>query len=289
VRPAAEALAPARVEPITLAARDVTVRFGGLVAVDKASIDVPSGRITGLIGPNGAGKTTLLNVCTGQIKPTSGKILLDDRDISRFTPAARARSGVSRTFQQMELFENLSVRDNVVLGREGCLAGANVLTQIIPKPGDRHIVDVSVADAIDRCGLNELVDLQVASLSTGQRRLVELARCLASPAQILLLDEPSAGLDARETEHVAEIMRSFVAEKGVGVLLVEHDMSLVMSVCDEIYVLDYGEPIFRGTPEETRSSEKVKAAYLGSDTGEDEGAQPQEVGALGEERSGTLR
>jgi ABC-type branched-subunit amino acid transport system ATPase component len=158
---------------------------------------------------------------------------------------------------------SLTVAENVALGREASLAGAGVVSQLVRRRGQRLLVDESTARALEICQIHELARSQVNSLSTGQRRLVELARCLAGPFSILLLDEPSAGLDRSETSRFGEILRSVVDARGVGVLLVEHDMSLVMDVCDDITVLDFGTVIFRGTPIEVRASETVRTAYLG--------------------------
>jgi len=260
---------PAAIAPQTtggsLRARDIRVRFGGLVAVDGASVEAPPGRITGLIGPNGAGKTTMFNACSGLITPSRGLITINDHSMSRLGPAARARRGLGRTFQQMELFDSLSVRENVELGAEGGNAGLNPVRHLTSTRRTRHLVQNRASDAIARCDLTELADRTVGSLSTGQRRLVELARCLAGPFRILLLDEPSSGLDRAETVRFGEILEEAVAERGIGILLVEHDMALVTDVCDYVYVLDFGKPIFQGSPAEVMSSPVVKAAYLGDD------------------------
>jgi ABC-type branched-subunit amino acid transport system ATPase component len=239
------------------------VRFGGLVAVDGVSIKARGGKITGLIGPNGAGKTTTFNACSGLLRPSSGRILLDEVDVTRRGPAARARLGLGRTFQRMELFDSLTVRENVEAGAEATLAGANPLTQVAGRPGDRATVRVAAESALRLCELRELSEVPAASLSTGQRRLVELARCLAGPFGLLLLDEPSSGLDRAETEHFGQILKRVVADRGIGVLIVEHDMALVLDVCEHVYVLDFGELIFEGTPAEVISSPIVRAAYLG--------------------------
>jgi ABC-type branched-subunit amino acid transport system ATPase component/branched-subunit amino acid ABC-type transport system permease component len=249
----------------SLRARDIRVRFGGLVAVDGASVEAPPGRITGLIGPNGAGKTTMFNACSGLITPSRGLITINDNSVSRLGPAARARRGLGRTFQQMELFDSLSVRENVELGAEGGNAGLNPVRHLTSTRRTRRLVQNRASAAIARCDLTELADRTAGSLSTGQRRLVELARCLAGPFRILLLDEPSSGLDRAETVRFGEILEEAVAERGIGILLVEHDMALVTDICDYIYVLDFGKPVFQGSPAEVMSSPVVKAAYLGDD------------------------
>ena len=226
----------------------LTVRFGGLVAVDGLALSAPTGRITGLIGPNGAGKTTTFNVCCGMNRPSAGRVLLHGKDVSRRTPAARARAGLGRTFQRMELFDTLTVRDNVAMGREAGLAGARPLAQIMARPGQPAAVQEATDAALALCGIESLANVQVGNLSTGQRRLIELARCLAGPFDVLLLDEPSSGLDHSESERFGEVLVRVARERGTGVLLVEHDMALVMEICDYIYVLDFGKPIFDGDP-----------------------------------------
>ncbi|HZO36941.1 MAG TPA: branched-chain amino acid ABC transporter permease/ATP-binding protein [Solirubrobacteraceae bacterium] len=248
-----------------LEVKELTVRFGGLVAVNDASLEAPTGRITGLIGPNGAGKTTTFNACSGIVRPSAGKVVLDGRDITSRTPASRARLGLARTFQQTQLFDSLTVWENVALGRESGMAGGNPARHIAATPAERRLIDSAAAEAIELCGLTSLAHVAATKLSTGQRRLVELARSLAGPSQILLLDEPSAGLDRAETAKFATILRRVVEERGVGILLVEHDMSLVMEVCDYIYVLDFGKMIFEGDAEQVRGSKIVQAAYLGGD------------------------
>jgi ABC-type branched-subunit amino acid transport system ATPase component/branched-subunit amino acid ABC-type transport system permease component len=252
--------------PGGLVVEGLEVRFGGLVAVDGVSLGAKAGQITGLIGPNGAGKTTIFNACSGLVRATRGRVLLGGRDVSRSGTSARARHGLGRTFQKIELFDSLTVRENVEAGAEAALAGANPLTHLADRPGDGPAIRAATDRAMELCGLSALSDLLAMSLSTGQRRLVELARCLAGPFQLLLLDEPSSGLDRAETQRFGEILRQVVAERGIGILLVEHDMSLVLDVCEHLYVLDFGELIFQGTPAEVTSSEIVKAAYLGDAT-----------------------
>jgi ABC-type branched-subunit amino acid transport system ATPase component len=235
------------------------------VAVDGASLRAPTGRITGLIGPNGAGKTTVFNACSGLNSPDRGRIFIDGVDVSRRGSSYRARSGLGRTFQQMELFDSLTVRENIALGLEATYAGPNVLKHLVGSRATANRVGAAAGDAIRQCGLENLSGRVAGSLSTGQRRLVELARCLAGPYRILLLDEPSSGLDRAETERFGEILREVVETRGLGILLVEHDMTLVSKVCDYLYVLDFGKPLFEGTVEEAVTSPVVQAAYLGGD------------------------
>jgi ABC-type branched-subunit amino acid transport system ATPase component/branched-subunit amino acid ABC-type transport system permease component len=248
-----------------LAIVDLTVRFGGLVAVDGLSLQAPLGRITGLIGPNGAGKTTTFNACSGLVRPTSGRILLHGHDVTRAGPASRARRGLGRTFQRSELWPSLTVEENVALGREAAMAGGNALHQITAGPGDGRVVHEAVERAIALTGIDRLRDRQAALLTSGERRLVELARSLAGDFDVILLDEPSSGLDPAETERFGAVLQLVVAERQSALLLVEHDMALVMDVCDHLYVLDFGRLLFDGTPEAVRASDLVQAAYLGSD------------------------
>ena len=256
-------IAPA--SPGGLRVQGVTVQFGGLVAARNVTLDVPTGRITALIGPNGAGKTTTFNVCSGLGSATSGRVFLDERDISRLGPAARSRLGLGRTFQQMELFDTMSVRDNIALGQEGQYAGTNPVGHVVSTPRQREVISRATDEALSLVGLLDVADVLAGNLSTGRRRLVELGRCLVGGHSILLLDEPSSGLDHVETERFGEILQSVVADRGVGILLVEHDMSLVTEICDHIYVLDFGEMVFEGTSREVVGSPVVRAAYLGEE------------------------
>ena len=244
---------------------DITVRFGGLTAIDDATIRAGSGTITGLIGPNGAGKTTMFNACTGVVPLVSGRVALGSQRIEDLPTAKRAALGLGRTFQRMELFDSMTVAENVALGPEAFYSARRPWSQIVaPRSSRRHTLDQAEM-AMEECGITHLSGRLVAYLSTGQRRLVELARAIATPFRFLLLDEPSSGLDVSETERFGEILTRYVAETGVGVLLVEHDMALVGKICSYIYVLDFGRLIFDGPTAETLESEVVRAAYLGSD------------------------
>ncbi len=243
----------------------VTVRYGGHVAVNDVSLTAPVGRITGLIGPNGAGKTTLFNVASGWVRPAGGQLRLHGADLAALDPAARARRGLGRTFQKMELFDSLTARANVSLGREAGQAGRRPWRHMAETSRDRNRRGAAAKQAMALAGIADLADRPVAALSTGQRRLVELARCLAGDFDVLLLDEPSSGLDRAETERFGEVLTRVVAERGVGVLLVEHDMALVMSVCDYVHVLDFGTKIFEGTTAEVSASDTVRTAYLGAE------------------------
>lgn len=244
---------------------NLVVKFGGLTAVNGQTLAAPRGRITGLIGPNGAGKTTTFNACSGVIKPTRGRVRLFGEDITQAPPQVRALKGLGRTFQRMELYDTLTVRENVSLGKEASMAGRKPWAHFsATRKQAAELRRVSI-EAMALCGIEGMADARPADLSTGQRRLVELARCIAGEYKIMLLDEPSSGLDGRETEAFGAILKTVVRERGAGILIVEHDMSLVMSTCDYIHVLDFGKPIFEGTPREVATSALVRAAYLGSE------------------------
>jgi ABC-type branched-subunit amino acid transport system ATPase component len=244
----------------------LTVRFGGLVAVDDVSLRARGGVITGLIGPNGAGKTTTFNSCTGLNTPSAGTVVLGERTLDGHSPAWRARLGLGRTFQRMELFDTMTVRENVEIGREALLAGKRRWTgRLFSTPAEAAVCSQEAEEAMEHCGILPLASRTVGDLSTGQRRLVELARALAGDYRFLLLDEPSSGLDVGETEQFAAILSGVVEREGIGILLVEHDMALVRAVCSYIYVLDFGKLIYEGTAADVLSAELVKAAYLGSE------------------------
>ncbi|HEY3723707.1 MAG TPA: ATP-binding cassette domain-containing protein [Acidimicrobiia bacterium] len=258
VAPIPVAAAAARVDgataPALLDISDVAVRFGGLQVLEGVSIDVRPGHVTGLIGPNGAGKTTLFNVITGLQAPTAGRVLIDGTDITQSKPHQRARLGIGRTFQRLETFDTLSARDNVLVAAEMRRAWSR------EKFDPAELADLLIA----RVGLQAVAGDRVDSLPTGTQRLVEVARALASKPRVLLLDEPSSGLDATETAALSDLLRELAAD-GLAILLVEHDMSFVMGACENIHVLDFGKIISRGTPTEVQASDAVRAAYLGDD------------------------
>jgi branched-chain amino acid transport system ATP-binding protein len=231
-----------------LEVNNVTVLFGGNRALDGVGLRAERGRVTGLIGPNGAGKSTLFDVVSGLRRPATGKVVLNGRDVTRFGPARRSRHGLARTFQRLELFGRLSVRDNLLVAAE-------------LGPERRRAAEVA-DDLLERLGLTGVAGTGADNLPTGVARLVEVGRALAVRPGLLLLDEPAAGQDGEETERFAALLRS-LADDGTAVVLVEHDMGLVMSVCDEVYVLDLGKVIAVGPPEVVRADETVLAAYLG--------------------------
>jgi branched-chain amino acid transport system ATP-binding protein len=232
---------------------DIIVRFGGLQALSEPSLECEPGRISGLIGPNGAGKTTLFNVITGLQAPVKGTVRLDGRDITTAKPHKRARLGIARTFQRLEVFGSLSARENVLVAAE------------MRKSWSKEKLDPgALADElIDRVGLRPVADEPVAALPTGTARLVELARALATKPQVLLLDEPSSGLNEEETDEMGVLLKQLAGD-GLAVLLVEHDMPFVMETCDHIDVLDFGAIIARGTPAEIQANPVVQSAYLGA-------------------------
>jgi ABC-type branched-subunit amino acid transport system ATPase component len=252
--------------PEGLVIEELTVRFGGLVAVSDVSMRVAAVQAVGLIGPNGAGKTTTFNACSGLLRPTAGRISFFGEDITGKSPAARGRLGLGRTFQRMELYDRLSVGQNVAMGLEAKLAGGRPLGSVFASRTERRAVAEATERALWRCGITDLSGRRAGVLPSGQRRLVELARALAGDFRLLLLDEPSSGLDPHETANFAEVLRSVVAEDGQGILLVEHDMSLVRSVCSHTYVLDFGRLIDHGQTDEVLSSDAVRAAYLGEES-----------------------
>jgi branched-chain amino acid transport system ATP-binding protein len=242
-----------------LEARDVTVTFGGKRALDAASIDVDPGRITGLIGPNGAGKTTLFNVMTGLLAPDRGDVFLDGRKITKSSPHRRAQLGLARTFQRLELFTSLSVRDNIRVA--GDIRNSWGLRGL-----GRSDAQQEADRVIELTGLGAVADREVSEIPTGQARVVELARALMTQPKVLLLDEPASGQTEQETESFGHLLRR-LATDGLAICLVEHDMTLVMDVCETINVLDYGKTIAAGTPEAIRNDQAVVDAYLGTPEG----------------------
>jgi branched-chain amino acid transport system ATP-binding protein len=223
------------------------VTFGGVAALNDVSIEVVDGQVTGLIGPNGAGKTTMFNVISGLQRPNRGSVHLADEDVTKFGPHRRARLGLARTFQRLELFGSLSARENVQVGIDA----------------SRESGDLTAQGLLHRVGVDQDADRQVSTLPTGEARLVELARALAINPSLILLDEPCSGLDDNETKLLGELLRELASERR-SVLIVEHDMDLVLRICDRIYVLDFGEIIASGTPAEVRRDPVVQAAYLGA-------------------------
>jgi branched-chain amino acid transport system ATP-binding protein len=234
----------------------VSVRFGGKAALDDTTVVAERGSITGLIGPNGAGKTTLFNVICGLLTPDAGRVLLDGDDVTGKPPHKRARHGLARTFQRLELFTSLTVRDNVRVGGD------------IRNRWSRGGRDTAAETerVIELTGLGAIADREVSEIPTGQARVVELARALMTQPTALLLDEPAAGQTEAETEAFGHLLRRLAGD-GLAICLVEHDMTLVMDVCETIHVLDYGRTIAVGTPDEVRDDPAVVEAYLGTPEG----------------------
>ena len=229
------------------------MRFGGVAALDRVNLDADEGAITGLIGPNGAGKTTLFNVICGIQPPTEGRVLWDGEDISKLKPHQRARRGIGRTFQRIEVFGSLDVRENLLVAAEVRKGWAR----------DGSNPRLVAEELVDRVRLRDVVSERADSLPTGLMRLVEMGRSLAAAPRLLLLDEVSSGLSDAEAEQLADLMRE-LADGGIGILLVGHDMELVMEVCTRVHVLEFGRIIAAGTPDEVRANKAVQDAYLGT-------------------------
>jgi ABC-type branched-subunit amino acid transport system ATPase component len=253
-----------RDEDLELDLERVSMRFGGAVAVRDLSLSARTGRITGLIGPNGAGKTTTFNLCSGLLRPQSGRILVNGRDVTRMSVPGRALLGIGRTFQQVQLFESMTVRQNVSLGYEAYLSGGSIVRQLVPARTDGSTLRDHVNDALQMCGLYDVRGRVVSSLSTGERRLVEIARCLAAPYRLLLLDEPCSGLALTEVEQLGQLLTSIVETYRIGILIVEHQVELVLNMCDYIYMMNFGNLIFEGSAAEVRRADVVRDAYLGT-------------------------
>jgi branched-chain amino acid transport system ATP-binding protein len=249
-----------------LEARDVTVRFGGVTALARVSMAVPAGTIVGLVGPNGAGKTTLFGVLSGILPPTSGSVFFHGQDVSGDSPQRRARAGLARTFQRTELFADLTVREHLVLAHRARHSRPRLWADLIGRPtGDEAVERERVGDLLAVLGLEAVADRAARSLPLGTGRLVEVGRALATDPAVILLDEPSSGLDVHETDQLAVTLRRARQERGVALVLVEHDLDLVLGMSDVVNVVDFGVMIATGTPEAIRTDPRVRAAYIGDE------------------------
>ncbi|QXE88567.1 ABC transporter ATP-binding protein [Geomonas nitrogeniifigens] len=241
-------------------------RFGGLTALEGISFNVGKGSITGIIGPNGAGKTTLFNVATGIYPPSCGAVLLEGKDISKLPPEGRARLGLVRTFQNIELFGKMTVLENVMVGlHTRSSSGLFACSFRMPwqMSEERRIRDRAM-ELLDFVGIPELAVVQAGTLSFGKGRLLEIARAMALEPKILLMDEPAAGLNSSETADLADLIKR-IRDLGVTVALVEHDMDLVMDICDQLVVLNLGTMLAEGTPRQIQDNPAVITAYLGEE------------------------
>ncbi|HEX4431170.1 MAG TPA: ATP-binding cassette domain-containing protein [Frankiaceae bacterium] len=262
----------------------VTVRFGGLVAVRDVSLALPPAGIVGLVGPNGAGKSTLFAVLSGLLRPTSGRVLLDGEDITDTRPQVRAARGLSRTFQHPELFVGMTIRDHLVIAHRAKHSKRRILSDAFTMGSLRKAPKAeteTIDELIELLGLTGIAGRSAVGLPLGVARLVELGRALAATPRVLLLDEPSSGLDSAETQRFEAVLRRVARERDISVLLVEHDVELVMRLCSTVNVLDFGALLASGTPADVRNNPSVRAAYLGQELAEQ--AQEADPAALEEQ------
>ena len=256
--------APPAAGAAVLEARGVTVRFGGLTALSDVSLAVAPQSIVGLVGPNGAGKTTLFGVLSGLLGPTAGSVFLHGREITNEPPRARARAGLARTFQRTELFADLTVREHLALAYRARHARPRLWADLLGRSTGNPLSEQErVGQLLAVLGLGPVAERPARALPLGTGRLVEVGRALATDPSVILLDEPSSGLDVHETEQLAATLRRARAEQGVALVLVEHDLDLVLGLSDVVNVLDFGIMIASGTPAEVRADLRVRAAYIG--------------------------
>jgi branched-chain amino acid transport system ATP-binding protein len=252
--------------PPALRAQAVTVRFGGLTALSDVDLVVPAGSAVGLVGPNGAGKTTLFSVLSGLLRPTAGVVYMDDVDVTAESPQRRARRGLARTFQRIELFWELTVREHLVLAHRSRHHRTRLWADLVGAGLRSNAAEEQAVDEmLDLLNLRPVADRVVAGLPLGTGRLVEVGRALANDPSVLLLDEPSSGLDRRETSALSDALVRTCRERGVAMVLVEHDLDFVLGVSEQVTVLDFGQVLAVGPPNAVRADPKVQAAYLGGD------------------------
>jgi len=250
--------------------KELTKNFGGLLVLDKVSFSVKKGEIFGLIGPNGAGKTTVFNIISGLLKPTSGKVFLDGKDITNLKPHKIAEVGISRTFQSIRIFKDMTLLENVLVGMHHVFTYSTLamLLELKKKKTEEKILRDKAFEILSLVKLADKATLKADSLSYGEQRKLELARALATEPKLLLLDEPAAGMNPAETDELmSEILQ--INKRGYTVCLIEHDMKMVMGLCNNIAVLNFGELIAKGTPDEIKSNQQVIEAYLGKDEDKD--------------------
>ncbi len=254
--------------PVPLLVRDVVVDFGGLRALDKVSLTVDAGRTVGLIGPNGAGKTTLFDCVLGLVKPVHGDVGVFDTDVTGWPVHRRARLGLGRTFQRLELFGSLTVAENLIVALESVLSVGGLAGELLRRPASidvRRRAEGRAGELLELVGLTEHADTRSTDLPMGLARVLEVARALATDPKLLLLDEPSSGLNEQETSRLAELLSTLQEQDELSLLIVEHDMAFVLGLSDEVYVLDFGKMIAHGSPAKIRRDPVVQAAYLGTE------------------------
>ncbi len=250
-----------------LAVSDLMMRFGGLVAVDHVSLDVHPGEVVSVIGPNGAGKTTVFNCISGFYRPTGGRVRLNEHEIQGRPSHQIARLGLVRTFQNVRLFKSMTVLENLLVAQH-IRVDTNLISGLFKLPRyrrkEREALELA-AFWLEMVGLREMANREAGNLAYGQQRRLEIARCMVTGPKILMLDEPAAGLNPRETNELDELILNLRQNHGVSVLLIEHDMKLVMGISDRIYVVDQGRPLAYGAPDQIRNDPAVIKAYLGQE------------------------